>query len=614
MATVTLYLKSCDFSAWCNGGEDYATFPSNDRYLKGQFNGAGLNLTQYKITAIGIYGDYRRNSTFTYPMGNTNRGATLYNGSSISSMGSAVSTQEDGDSKMSNDYAGFTNYYTTDTNIINSLINQINSGLVVTINLHADKIGSTSSYRIYGKNIRLVVTYEEKPKYTVTVNTSTGGTVSGGGTYYQGATATVKATPTNGYKFKQWSDGNTSATRSVTVTGNATYTAYFEPIYILYDSIFSFKRWANTNLVSWDLINISNVTDTGFTGTARVDDAYTTECRPLIPVEAGKTYTFECTASGGGFEFFVFNCESSGAWSDFTYGNTQKFNFTPTKSYISIRCDVVGTGMVVNFSNFRIYPADCPYMSNSVSATDRTDVASWSMPTPTREGYTFRGWNTKPDGSGTTYTSSSAYPSSDLVLYSQWERSGTYYVLFSGYGATSGANSAPSAITATYGQSYTLPSPNTATFYKRANITWDGNADDAILNYTERNPNCTFIGWKRDPNTSTLYQPGESVNIEPTTEGGNVTFYATWQPATCEHPSATREGYKLKEWNTKADGSGTAYTGASISTLEDITLYAQWEEAKPKIKNVQMIYLDKQISATNKVPCGEGFIISVELS
>lgn len=420
MATVTLYLKSCDFSAWCNGGEDYATM-SSTRNLKGQFAGAGLDLSSNQITAIGIYGDYRRNTTYIYPMGNTNRGATLYNGSSISSIGSAVSSQEDGDSKMSNNYAGFTNYYTTDANIINSLVNQINSGLVVTIDLYADNKGSSSGYRIYGKNIRLVVTFE--PLLTVTLNPN-GGTVS--------------------------------------------------PTTLSY---------------------------------------------------------------------------ASGA----TYG---------------------------------------------------------TLPTPTRNGYKFLYW-TKEDGTR-IYLSTTI--SSSHTLVAKWKAVGTFYVYFSGYGATSGTNSAPSAITATYGQSYTLPSPNTATFYKRANITWDGNADDAILNYTERNPNCTFIGWKRDPNTSTLYQPGESVNIEPTTEGGNVTFYATWQPATCEHPSATREGYKLKEWNTKADGSGTAYTGASISTLEDITLYAQWEEAKPKIKNVQMIYLDKQISETNKVPCGEGFVISVELS
>lgn len=166
-------------------------------------------------------------------------------------------------------------------------------------------------------------------------------------------------------------------------------------------------------------MTVSSVTDIGFTGTALVDDAYTNECRPLIPVEVGKTYTFECTASGGGYEFFIFNCDSSGAWADFTYGNTQRFDFTPTKSYVSIRCDVVGTGTVVNFSDFRIHPANYPYMSNSVTAAERTGRGGQAMPTPTRAGYTFKGWNTKPDGTGTTYTASNL-PNDDIVLYSQW--------------------------------------------------------------------------------------------------------------------------------------------------------------------------------------------------
>ncbi len=42
----------------------------------------------------------------------------------------------------------------------------------------------------------------------------------------------------------------------------------------------------------------------------------------------------------------------------------------------------------------------------------------------------------------------------------------------------------------------------------------------------------------------------------------------------------TKEGYLFLEWNTKADGSGTAYAdGASVSLDSDITLYAQWLDA-----------------------------------
>lgn len=67
-----------------------------------------------------------------------------------------------------------------------------------------------------------------KRKYNLTASAGTGGSVTGGGTYEYGKTATLTAIPNSGYKFKQWSDGVTTATRSVTVTGNATYTAYFE--------------------------------------------------------------------------------------------------------------------------------------------------------------------------------------------------------------------------------------------------------------------------------------------------------------------------------------------------------------------------------------------------
>lgn len=64
--------------------------------------------------------------------------------------------------------------------------------------------------------------------YTLTVTAGAGGTVSGSGTYNYGATVTLKATPSAGYYFVKWSDGNTNASRTVTVTGNATYTATFE--------------------------------------------------------------------------------------------------------------------------------------------------------------------------------------------------------------------------------------------------------------------------------------------------------------------------------------------------------------------------------------------------
>ncbi|MBQ9418620.1 MAG: S8 family serine peptidase [Bacteroidales bacterium] len=68
------------------------------------------------------------------------------------------------------------------------------------------------------------------PQYTITVESADmrQGTVTGGGTYYSGTTITLTATAASGYHFLRWNDGNTDNPRSVTVTANVTYTAYFE--------------------------------------------------------------------------------------------------------------------------------------------------------------------------------------------------------------------------------------------------------------------------------------------------------------------------------------------------------------------------------------------------
>ncbi len=94
--------------------------------------------------------------------------------------------------------------------------------------------GNTSNPRTItvNGNATYTATFEANPpvQYTITVasNNNAWGTVSGGGTYNAGATATLTATAANGYHFVQWQDGNTSNPRTVTVNGNATYTAFFE--------------------------------------------------------------------------------------------------------------------------------------------------------------------------------------------------------------------------------------------------------------------------------------------------------------------------------------------------------------------------------------------------
>lgn len=55
------------------------------------------------------------------------------------------------------------------------------------------------------------------------------GTATGGGSYDYGALVTITATAAEHYHFNQWSDGNTSNPRVITVTGDVTYSASFAP-------------------------------------------------------------------------------------------------------------------------------------------------------------------------------------------------------------------------------------------------------------------------------------------------------------------------------------------------------------------------------------------------
>lgn len=57
-----------------------------------------------------------------------------------------------------------------------------------------------------------------------------GGSVQGGGSYTVGSKITISANPFWGYKFIQWSDGVKEATRTITVTDDATYTATFAQV------------------------------------------------------------------------------------------------------------------------------------------------------------------------------------------------------------------------------------------------------------------------------------------------------------------------------------------------------------------------------------------------
>ena len=71
---------------------------------------------------------------------------------------------------------------------------------------------------------------DTKRRHTITLTSANldQGTVSGGGTYDEGAHATIRATPKTGFAFDKWSDGNTQSVRTLTVNADLSLTASFK--------------------------------------------------------------------------------------------------------------------------------------------------------------------------------------------------------------------------------------------------------------------------------------------------------------------------------------------------------------------------------------------------
>jgi YVTN family beta-propeller protein len=195
----------------------------------------------------------------------------------------------------------------------------------------------------------------------------------------------------------------------------------------------------------------------------------------------------------------------------------------------------------------------------------------------TYAGYTFTGWNTAMNGSGTAYANEASYPfTSSVTLYAQWQQQmGPPPPPPAGYTVTFDANGGTGSM-----------APETASA-----------ATDLTANaftYTGH----TFTGWNTVPDGSgTAYANDASYPFT-----SSVTLYAQWSAATSftvtfnanggtgsmapEMASApttltanafTYAGHTFKGWNTAPNGSGTAYANdASYPFTASVTLYAQW--------------------------------------
>jgi hypothetical protein len=116
---------------------------------------------------------------------------------------------------------------TTHSVVLSGLRNDTYYNVFVRAKYRNDAVASQwimSSFRTHDASITNPVVV------TAVANEDAWGTVTGSGTYQQGSSVTLEATPMPGYQFSRWSDNaTTSSTRTVTATTDVSYTAIFSP-------------------------------------------------------------------------------------------------------------------------------------------------------------------------------------------------------------------------------------------------------------------------------------------------------------------------------------------------------------------------------------------------
>ena len=214
----TSYPAQAATSKWTN--VTFTDAANGDLSLAGSSDG-DLNLAVDRLAEVltDIKGTVRREKTY----------AGAYEGSEfpteVCSVTTTVVPVDGGTVEGDGDYAkGASVTLTATSNDHYDFVNWTEAGAVVS---------TTAEYSfIVTKDIELTANFQEHAKYTITAvaNDENMGTVTGGREYYIGESVTLKATAKSGYVFAGWADGEKNDTRTVTVSGNATYTANFQAI------------------------------------------------------------------------------------------------------------------------------------------------------------------------------------------------------------------------------------------------------------------------------------------------------------------------------------------------------------------------------------------------
>ncbi len=167
----------------------------------------------------------------------------------------------------------------------------------------------------------------------------------------------------------------------------------------------------------------------------------------------------------------------------------------------------------------------------------------------------------------TTKASNGIAGTSTIKLYGR--TFSNYTVKYNGNGATSGSTANSSHV---YNTSKNLTSNG---FQRKYTVTFNGNYEGA--KEEKKTATYKFKNWDTKANgTGTKYNNSQSVINLTSTAGGVVNMYAIWEPASVNYVPE-REGYSFQGWYLDAECTAKVSDNEYTPT-KDTTLYAKWEK------------------------------------
>ena len=197
--------------------------------------------------------------------------------------------------------------------IDNTVFTSYSDLMVIDLNVRERSLEAYEAANIW-KDMHLGLVANDTRVFSLTVSSADNekGATTPSGNYDEGDNIVIGAMPKEGYSFSRWNDGNTENPRIVNMTGNLTYTAYFEigsgttpcsdtyqvniqgencslnisnqypegskvSVEAVPDECFEFKQWSDGNK------------DNPRTITVTQDDTYTAEFNKLTYTITGKT-------------------------------------------------------------------------------------------------------------------------------------------------------------------------------------------------------------------------------------------------------------------------------------------------------------------------------------